>query len=101
MASTTNQGDGLWGMVSYRHRALLWDSDRQAFVTQSTAEGAHHRDNLQPVHKLLYGDNKAALNRTLENKAFAHHSTCVERSSQETRAGMAGVWWARHSMPSD
>lgn len=72
MASTTNQGDGLWGMVSYRHRALLWDSDRQAFVTQSTAEGAHHRDNLQPVHKLLYGDNRAALSAT-----GSEHTTCT------------------------
>ena len=45
----------------------------------------------QPLQKLLYGDNKAALNRTLENKARAHQSTCFERSSQETRTGMAGI----------
>lgn len=98
---------------------MLWDSGRQACVTLSKAESelvgyssGHPASEAlgalietvnsdQPLQKLLYGDNKAALNRTLENKAFAHHSTCVERSSQETRAGMAGVWWARHSMPSD
>ena len=95
---------------------MLWDSCRQAFVTQSTAESelvghssAHQAgealsalietvNNNQSLQKLLYGDNKAALSATGSETGpwRTRHLRIRAHALREAVRRLELGWQARH-----